>query len=171
MMDTIRTAANHIVVKIIFAIIILSFIFTGIGFFGFGGGNNARDAQQYIAKVNGEGINRAQFEAQVREVTSNSAGDPAFIKQLRRNVLYSQITNFLSYKFAEQLNANIGNERVKEFIKKQQMFFENGKFSNKKYLELLSANGYTPDSYGAGLKTSLQQQQVINALVNSSFVL
>ncbi|MFQ1007074.1 SurA N-terminal domain-containing protein [Gilliamella apicola] len=171
MMDTIRTAANHIVVKIIFAIIILSFIFTGIGFFGFGGGNNARDAQQYIAKVNGEGINRAQFEAQVREVTSNSAGDPAFIKQLRRNVLYSQITNFLSYKFAEQLNANIGNERVKEFIKKQQMFFENGKFSNKKYLELLSANSYTPDSYGAGLKTSLQQQQVINALVNSSFVL
>lgn len=171
MMDTIRTAANHIVVKIIFAIIILSFIFTGIGFFGFGGGNNSRDAQQYIAKVNGEGINRAQFEAQVREITSNSAGDPAFIKQLRRNVLYSQITNFLSYKFAEQLNANVSNERVKEFIKKQQMFFENGKFSNKKYLELLSANGYTPDSYGAGLKTSLQQQQVINALVNSSFVL
>ena len=171
MMDTIRTAANHIVVKIIFAIIILSFIFTGIGFFGFGGGNNARDAQQYIAKVDGEGINRAQFEAQVREITSSSAGDPAFIKQLRRNVLYSQITNFLSYKFAEQLNANISNESVKEFIKKQQVFFENGKFSNKKYLQLISENGYTPDSYGETLKTYLQQQQVINALVNSSFVL
>ena len=171
MMDTIRTAANHIVVKIIFAIIILSFIFTGIGFFGFGGGNNARDAQQYIAKVDGEGINRAQFEAQVREVTSSSAGDPAFIKQLRRNVLFSQITNFLSYKFADQLNANVSNERVKEFIRQQQVFFENGKFSNKKYLELLSANGYTPDGYGASLKTSLQQQQVINALVNTSFVL
>ena len=171
MMDTIRTAANHIVVKIIFAIIILSFIFTGIGFFGFGGGNNSRDAQQYIAKVNGEGINRAQFEAQAREITSSSAGDPAFIKQLRRNVLYSQITNFLSYKFAEQLNANISNESVKEFIKKQQVFFENGKFSNKKYLQLISENGYTPDSYGETLKTYLQQQQVINALVNSSFVL
>ena len=171
MMDTIRTAANHIVVKIIFAIIILSFIFTGIGFFGFGGGNNARDAQQYIAKVNGEGISRAQFEAQAREITSSSAGDPAFIKQLRRNVLYSQITNFLSYKFAEQLNANISNESVKEFIKKQQVFFENGKFSNKKYLQLISENGYTPDSYGETLKTYLQQQQVINALVNSSFVL
>ncbi|OTQ22809.1 hypothetical protein B6D22_06390 [Gilliamella apicola] len=171
MMETIRTAANHIVVKIIFAIIILSFIFTGIGFFGFGGGNNTRDAQQYIAKVNGEGISRAQFEAQAREITSSSAGDPAFIKQLRRNVLYSQITNFLSYKFAEQLNANISNESVKEFIKKQQVFFENGKFSNKKYLQLISENGYTPDSYGETLKTYLQQQQVINALVNSSFVL
>ena len=171
MMETIRTAANHIVVKIIFAIIILSFIFTGIGFFGFGGGNNARDAQQYIAKVDGEGISRAQFEAQAREITSSSAGDPAFIKQLRRNVLYSQITNFLSYKFAEQLNANISNESVKEFIKKQQVFFENGKFSNKKYLQLISENGYTPDSYGETLKTYLQQQQVINALVNSSFVL
>ncbi|WP_334319851.1 SurA N-terminal domain-containing protein [Gilliamella apicola] len=171
MMDTIRTAANHIVVKIIFAIIILSFIFTGIGFFGFGGGNNARDAQQYIAKVNGEGISRAQFEAQAREITSSSAGDPAFIKQLRRNVLYSQITNFLSYKFAEQLNANISNESVKEFIKKQQVFFENGKFSNKKYLQLISENGYTPDNYGETLRTYLQQQQVINALVNTSFVL
>ena len=171
MMDTIRTAANHIVVKIIFAIIILSFIFTGIGFFGFGGGNNARDAQQYIAKVDGEGINRAQFEAIARKVTSKSAGDPTFIKQLRRNILYSQITNFLSYKFAEQLNANISNERVKEFIRQDQEFFENGKFSNKKYLERISADGYTPDSYGASLKTFLKQQQVINALVNSSFVL
>ena len=171
MMETIRTAANHIVVKIIFAIIILSFIFTGIGFFGFGGGNNTRDAQQYIAKVNGEGISRAQFEAQAREITSSSAGDPAFIKQLRRNVLYSQITNFLSYKFAEQLNANISNESVKEFIKKQQVFFENGKFSNKKYLQLISENGYTPDNYGETLRTYLQQQQVINALVNTSFVL
>ncbi|MCT6867776.1 MAG: peptidyl-prolyl cis-trans isomerase, partial [Gilliamella apicola] len=116
-------------------------------------------------------ISRAQFEAQAREITSSSAGDPAFIKQLRRNVLYSQITNFLSYKFAEQLNANISNESVKEFIKKQQVFFENGKFSNKKYLQLISENGYTPDSYGETLKTYLQQQQVINALVNSSFVL
>lgn len=171
MMDTIRKAANNIVVKIIFAIIILSFIFTGIGFFGFGGSNKANDATLYIAKVDGEGISRAEFEARAKEVTSTSMGDPAFIKQLRRNVFYSEITNYLAYKFSQQLGANISNDQVKEFIRQQRIFFDNGKFSNEKYLDLLAANGYTPDTYGEGIRSSLQQQQVIDALINSSFVL
>ena len=69
MMETIRTAANSVVVKIIFAIIILCFIFTGVGFFGFGGSSNsANDEQLYIAKVDGEGISRAGFEEQAKRL-------------------------------------------------------------------------------------------------------
>lgn len=171
MMETIRTAANHIAVKIIFAIIILCFIFTGIGFLGFGGGNNAHDEQNYIAKVNGEGISRAEFEAQAKEVTSKSGGDISFIKQMRRNVLNYQIDNYLAYKFSQDLKSMISNDRVKDAIRSQKDFFENGKFNNQKYLDLLAENGYTPDSYAEIIRTVLQQQQVIDALVGSNFVL
>ncbi|MWN89150.1 hypothetical protein GQ597_00225 [Gilliamella sp. Pra-s65] len=172
MMETIRTAANNIAVKIIFAIIILCFIFTGVGFLGFGNGNNsAGDQQRYIAKVDGEGISRAEFEAQARTVTDKAGGNSAFIKQLRRNVLSYQIDNYLAYKFSQETGAVISSEQIKKFIIKQKEFFKNGKFDNQSYLSLLAENGFTPDSYAEIIKTVLQQQQVIDALTNSSFVL
>lgn len=56
MMDSLRTAANSLVLKIIFVIIIVSFILTGVSGYLIGGSNN------YAAKVNGQEISRAQFE-------------------------------------------------------------------------------------------------------------
>lgn len=173
MMEKIRTAANSLVVKIIFAIIILCFIFTGVGFLGFGGSNrNVNDEQLYIAKVDGEGIGRAQFEAQVKQQLNNiKGGDASFIKMVRRNVLAQQIDNYLAYQFSQKIHAAISNERVKDFIKQQKVFFVNGRFDNQNYLNVLAENGFTPDSYAEILKTSLQQEQVIDALVKTSFVL
>ncbi|MCO6544606.1 MAG: SurA N-terminal domain-containing protein [Gilliamella sp.] len=172
MMETIRTAANNIVVKIIFAIIIVCFIFTGVGFLGFGGGNtSALDQQKYIAKVDGDGISRAEFEAQARTVTANAGGDNFFIKQLRRKVLSYQIDNYLAYKFSQKIGAAISNDQIKKFIKKQKEFFKNGKFDNQTYLNLLAENNFTPDSYAEIIRTALQQQQVVNAITNSSFIL
>lgn len=173
MMEKIRTAANSLVVKIIFAIIILCFIFTGVGFLGFGGSSrNVNDEQLYIAKVDGEGIGRAQFEAQVKQQLNNiKGGDASFIKMVRRSVLAQQIDNYLAYQFSQKIHAAISNERVKNFIKQQKVFFVNGKFDNQNYLNLLAENGFTPDSYAEILKTSLQQEQVIDALVKTSFVL
>ncbi|MCX8580616.1 SurA N-terminal domain-containing protein [Gilliamella sp. B3482] len=173
MMEKIRTAANSLVVKIIFAIIILCFIFTGVGFLGFGGSSrNVNDEQLYIAKVDGEGIGRAQFETQVKQQLNNiKGGDASFIKMVRRSVLAQQIDNYLAYQFSQKIHAAISNERVKNFIKKQKVFFVNGKFDNQNYLNLLAENGFTPDSYAEILKTSLQQEQVIDALVKTSFVL
>ena len=172
MMETIRTAANSVVVKIIFAIIILCFIFTGVGFFGFGGsGNSANDEQLYIAKVDGEGISRAGFEEQAKQAIENTSGDASLIKMLRRNILAQQIDNYLAYQFADKINTAISNESIKNYIKQQRVFFIDGKFDNQNYLDLLAENGFTPDSYAEILKTSLQQQQVMDALVQSSFVL
>lgn len=56
MMDSLRTAANSLVLKIIFGIIIVSFILTGVSGYLIGGGNN------FAAKVNGQEISRGQFE-------------------------------------------------------------------------------------------------------------
>lgn len=171
MMETIRKAANHIVVKIIFAIIILCFIFTGIGFLGFGGGSNKNDEVNYVAKVDGEGISRSQFEAVAKEITSNTVGDNALLKRMRREVLFYQIDNYLAYKFSQTLKTVISNERVKDIIRQDRKFFDNGKFSNQKYKDLLVANGLDPDFYAEVFRSSLQQQQVMAALVNTDFAL
>ena len=55
MMDSLRTAANSLVLKIIFGIIIVSFILTGVSGYLIGGNN-------YAAKVNDQEISRGQFE-------------------------------------------------------------------------------------------------------------
>lgn len=172
MMETIRTAANSLVVKIIFAIIILCFIFTGVGFLGFGGGNATNDEQLYIAKVDGNGISRTGFEAQVQQILRNtSGGDASLNKEIRQNVLAQQIDNYLAYQFSQKIHAAISNERVRDYIRQQKVFFIDGKFDNQNYLNLLKVNGFTPDSYAEILRTSLQQEQVMDALVKSSFVL
>ena len=54
MMDNLRTAANSVVLKIIFGIIIISFILTGVSGYLIGGSNN------YAAKVNDQEIGRSQ---------------------------------------------------------------------------------------------------------------
>lgn len=166
MMETIRAAANHVAVKIIFAIIIISFIFTGV----FSGGNSARDEQIYIAKVDGEGISRAQFEAQASAESSRAMGDSTFIKQIRRDVLADQINNYLAYQLSKDLNLNISDDRLKEMISKQKEFFENGKFSNQKYLNLLAANNFTPEAYAESIRAAAQRQQLISSLIYSDFV-
>ena len=57
MMDNLRTAANSIVLKIIFGIIIVSFILTGVSGYLIGGGNN------YAAKVPGFRAGKALKDA------------------------------------------------------------------------------------------------------------
>jgi peptidyl-prolyl cis-trans isomerase D len=70
MMDNLRTAANSVVLKIIFGIIIVSFILTGVSGYLIGGSNN------YAAKVNDQEIGRSQFEnASERNRMQQQLGD------------------------------------------------------------------------------------------------
>ena len=56
MMDNLRAASNHVVLKIILGLIILSFVLTGVGNYLIGGNND------YAARVNGQEISRGQLE-------------------------------------------------------------------------------------------------------------
>ena len=66
MMDSLRTAANSLVLKIIFGIIIVSFILTGVSGYLIGGGNN------YAAKVNDQEISRGTRERSTASVIACS---------------------------------------------------------------------------------------------------
>ena len=92
MMDSLRTAANSLVLKIIFGIIIVSFILTGVSGYLIGGGNN------YAAKVNDQEISRGQFEnafnsernrmqQQLGDQYSELAVNEGYMKTLRQQVL------------------------------------------------------------------------------------
>ncbi len=176
MMDNLRTAANSLVIKIIFGIIIVSFILTGVSGYLIGGSAN------YAAKVNGQEISRGQFEnavasernrqqQQLGEQFSVLAGNEGYIKQMRQQVLSRMVDEALMDQYAKHLGLGISDEQIKEAIFKEPAFQNNGKFDNARYTSILNNMGMTPDQYAQALRNQLTTQQLINAVVGTDFML
>lgn len=176
MMDNLRTAANHVVLKIIFGIIIVSFILTGVGGYLTGGGAN------YAAKVNGQEIGRGQYEnavasernrqqQQLGDQFSALAANEGYMKQMRQQVLSRLIDEALMDQYAKHLGLGISDEQIKQAIFKEPAFQSNGKFDNARYNAIISNMGMTADQYAQALRNQLTTQQLINAVVGTDFML
>lgn len=176
MMDNLRTAANSLVIKIIFGIIIVSFILTGVSGYLIGGSAN------YAAKVNGQEISRGQFEnavasernrqqQQLGEQFSVLAGNEGYMKQMRQQVLSRMIDEALMDQYAKHLGLGISDEQIKQVIFKEPAFQNNGKFDNARYTAIISNMGMTADQYAQALRNQLTTQQLINAVVGTDFML
>lgn len=176
MMDNLRAAANHVVLKIILALIILSFILTGVGNYLIGGSGD------YAAKVNGQSIERAQLEQafqsersrmqqQLGEQFSALAGNEGHMQQMRRQVLSQLIDNMLLDQYAKKLGLSVSDDQIKDAIRKAPYFQTNGQFDNAKYLDLIGRMGYTADNFAQSMRQQLVNQQVIQAFGDFGFVL
>lgn len=176
MMDNLRAAANHVVLKIILALIILSFVLTGVGNYLIGGSGD------YAAKVNGQTIERAQLEQafqsersrmqqQLGEQFSALAGNEGYMQQMRRQVLSQLIDNMLLDQYAKKLGLAVSDDQIKDAIRKAPYFQTNGQFDNAKYLDLIGRMGYTADNFAQSMRQQLVNQQLIQAFGESGFVL
>ncbi|EGT3596077.1 TPA: peptidylprolyl isomerase [Serratia marcescens] len=176
MMDNLRAAANHVVLKIILALIILSFVLTGVGNYLIGGSGD------YAAKVNGQTIERAQLEQafqsersrmqqQLGDQFSALAGNEGYMQQMRRQVLSQLIDNMLLDQYAKKLGLAVSDDQIKDAIRKAPYFQTNGQFDNAKYLDLIGRMGYTADNFAQSMRQQLVNQQLIQAFGESGFVL
>ena len=176
MMDSLRTAANSLVLKIIFGIIIVSFILTGVSGYLIGGGNN------YAAKVNDQKISRGQFEnafnsernrmqQQLGDQYSELAANEGYMKTLRQQVLNRLIDEALLDQYARELKLGISDEQVKQAIFATPAFQVDGKFDNSRYNGILNQMGMTADQYAQALRNQLTTQQLINAIAGTDFML
>ncbi|MGI0466433.1 peptidylprolyl isomerase [Serratia marcescens] len=176
MMDNLRAAANHVVLKIILALIILSFVLTGVGNYLIGGSGD------YAAKVNGQTIERAQLEQafqsersrmqqQLGDQFSALAGNEGYMQQMRRQVLSQLIDNMLLDQYAKKLGLAVSDDQIKDAIRKAPYFQTNGQFDNAKYLDLIGRMGYTADNFAQSMRQQLVNQQLVQAFGESGFVL
>ncbi|SNY61842.1 peptidylprolyl isomerase [Enterobacter sp. CC120223-11] len=176
MMDSLRTAANSVVLKIIFGIIIVSFILTGVSSYLIGGNSD------YAAKVNGQEIGRAQYEnavasernrmqQQLGDQFSELASNENYMKTMRQQVLNRLIDESLLDQYAKHLNLGISDSQVKQAIFQTQAFQSNGKFDNQRFSAIVGQMGMTTDQYAQALRNQLVTQQLINAIVGSEFML
>ncbi len=176
MMDSLRTAANSLVLKIIFGIIIVSFILTGVSGYLIGGSVN------YAAKVNDQEISRGQFEnafagernrmqQQLGDQFSELAANEGYMKNLRQQTLNRLIDEALLDQYAREIGLSISDDQVKKAIFSTPAFQNNGKFDNTRYNAIVNQMGMTPDQYAQALRNQLTTQQLINAVVGTDFML
>ncbi|EXU76988.1 peptidylprolyl isomerase [Erwinia mallotivora] len=176
MMDNLRAASNHVVLKIILGLIILSFVLTGVGNYLIGGNGD------FAAKVNGQEISRSQLESafsnernrqqqMLGDQFSVLASNPGYMQQIRQQALSQLIDERLLDQYAKNLGLAIGDDQVKQAIFSQPAFQTDGKFDNSKYLGIINNMGFTADRYAEALRNQLTTQQLITAVTGTDFML
>ena len=176
MMERMREGASSIWVKIILGLIILSFVFAGVGSYLAGG------SEQVAAKVDDREISQREFEmayqnernrmqAQLGDYFSTLMGDPAYVQQFRRSVLDRMVNDLLIEQRANELGLRISDQQVRQTIVSMPEFQRDGVFDNEQYNALLRRSGLTPDMFAESMRTDLLRQQLLLAIQGSDFAL
>ncbi|MDR0806919.1 MAG: peptidylprolyl isomerase [Enterobacteriaceae bacterium] len=176
MMDNLRAASNSVVLKVILALIMLSFVLTGVGSYLGGSSNN------FAAEVNGQEIDRGKFEQsvsnernrlqqQLGEQFSQLAANEGYMKQMRQQVLNRMINELLLDQYAAKIGLAISDDQVKLAIQSSPEFATNGQFDNAKFRELLNRFMIPPEQYAEMMRKQLLTEQLLSAFAGSNFAL
>ncbi|UVK77342.1 MAG: periplasmic folding chaperone [Sodalis sp. Fle] len=176
MMNNLQAAAKHIVFKIIFGLVVVSFVLTGIGNYMMG------DSGDYAVKVNGQQISRAQLEQAVQnerhrqqesmgEQFFQLADNESYMHEICQQVLSQLIDEVLLDQYANTLGLVIGDDQIKQTIFAIPAFRTENKFDNNKFRAFIGNMGLTLDQYVLLMRKKMRSQQLIKGIVGSSFLL
>lgn len=176
MMDRLREGVNSIAVKIILGLIILSFVFAGVGSYIVGGSNNT------AAKVGNVEIGRGEFEqayqnernrmqAQLGDYFSNLLADPSYVESFRKSVLDRMVNDLLLEQHAESLGLRVSDAQVRTLILEMPQFQVAGKFDQEVYQTALRRAGFNAESFAEYLRRDLVRNQLLTAIQGSDFAL
>ncbi|MDT0595838.1 SurA N-terminal domain-containing protein [Glaciecola petra] len=160
----------------IVALIVVSFVFTGVGSYI---SSSATDA---VAIVNGEEISsasleiayeneRARLQGQFGEAINSLFESESYINQFRQDILQRLIDEELVAQKASQLGLRVSDQQIKETIAQMPEFQVMGQFDNENYLATLSRAGFTPTEFAEYMREQMSRQQLLNSLNGSSITL
>ncbi len=156
MLESIRNNAQSWGVKLLFAIIVLVFVFWGVGSF--------RDSgRRVVAKVDGQEIGMQEFvqkyqqqvealRRQQGEISSEQLKD----MDLKRQVLEEMINQRLIQAKAEELGLVVGSGQVRSRIRGMRVFQgDNATFDPTRYQGVLRMNNLSPAQFEADIRMDL----------------
>lgn len=173
MIEKMHERTNGLAFKIIFALVSLSFVITGIGT-GFIGHDSS------AVKVNGTAIGQQVFNAtksrqqsilnaQMGERFWDLLDDPEYANQFNQSILNGLIDDELLRQYAQELKLGISADQIKAEIVNSQIFQQNGKFSNDLYQQTLRSNGLSADGYAAVVNEGMLFSQIQEGIIGSNF--
>ena len=172
MLDKIRESASGWIVKVLFAIIIVVFVFA----FGLSGLNSTGDP--VLATVNDQVVTRAEFEtAYQRSAEAVSRSNPNIPREqlqspeFRKMVLGDLLSKKLLLAEADKLGISASDKEVFAGIAVQAAFKgADGKFNKDVYAATLRQNRMTPAQFEVDYKQELIMDKVKAAVASSASV-
>lgn len=167
--DTLRDGANGKIFKFLFWIIILSFIFAGVGNYLIPRlntdpvriGNYSITASQWNEQYNRQ---TQQLQRSYGVQAAALLEDPKYVRDLHLQVLDSMVSGTALNYAVYQSGIRIGDAQVREAISREQAFYQDGKFNNDLYLATLRNSGMSPEYYAEQLRLDLSSSTIVNPL-------
>ena len=172
MLQAIHDKVTGWIAWIIVAALVLVFALWGIDSY------MKSDAKVYAAKVNGVEISVPQLQRAIQNRKNQlrqSLGDkydPSLINDnaLRQQVLQQLINQELLVQAAQKSGMTISNGLLAAQIRSIDAFQDNGKFSEKRYQQLLARQGLTPPRFETQMRRSLLISQLAGGISDTAAV-
>lgn len=176
MLERIREGSQGPWAMAIIALIVLSFVFAGVGSYLTSPGTSA------VATVNGEEISaqeldrayqnqRAQMESQFGESVAQLFSSEEYLANFRRSALDRLISEKLIQQQASEIGLRVSDEQIRETIVQMPEFQFGGQFDNERFQTILRQNGFSPADFRNYLRIQMTQNQLAAALTTSAFAL
>ena len=161
MLGIMRKYKESIIIKIVFAVIVLSFI--GTIFLVWGRGDKASGSADYAAKVDRTRISIEEYQKsyyRLRSIYEQIYGrsmTPEMEKQanLKKLALDSLIDNLIVKKEAARMGVNVSKKELEDAIAAIPAFQKDGAFNFQQYQQTLKTNRMTPKEFEAAQEEEL----------------
>ena len=159
MATSIRKLSKSFFIKLLVGIIILPFVFWGMGDV-FRGGN-----QNVIATIDSKKLSTQEFMNYISRL--NLTKDQ--IKNLQKTDLIEQIlSEYIGRKIMaleiEELGVVVNDNALREIIKNDKLFYKNDKFSRIEYEKFLIKSGITAPQFEANIEEQEKRRQFLSSL-------
>jgi peptidyl-prolyl cis-trans isomerase D len=176
MLGIMRKYKSSIVIKIVFVVIVLSFI--GTIFLVWGKGGKGLDSSGYAAKVNGAKIPYEEFQRSyyrlrgMYEQINGKSLNPEMEKQLglKKLAIDSLIDTALVRKEAGRMGIKVSKDDIQKAIAAVPAFQKNGAFDFPQYQQVLRMNKLTTTQFEDGEEQDLLIQKARQKVQGSAVV-
>lgn len=164
MFEFLRKGASSIFAKIFLAIIIIVFVFWGIGSF-------TDYRKDIVAEVNRDKITLAQYQeyynfkySQLKQTLGDISQDDLQKMKFKDSVLEELVELKLLEQMAERYGVKVTEEELKYAITHTPAFQERGAFSQTKYQNFLRSLNLTQRTFEGLIRADLLRQKLFNLL-------
>jgi len=163
MLKFMRKYARSYLIKIIFGVIIIVFVF----YFGAG---SIREKETVIAEVGGFDVRDAEYresynqEVEIFRQLYRDKMDDKLLADLKEKVLSDIINKYILLSEAKKLGISVSEQEFADLIGSVEAFRKDGKFDRERYLAVLKQNRTDPEQFEKSQKTMLLLRKVVSII-------
>ena len=171
MLRFMRKYATGYLIKGIFGLIIVVFIFWGVG--------GMRDDEKTVAEIGSHKVSQMEYmEAYDRLVKMyrnifKDKFDESMAKtlKLRENAMNDLVDRYLLLDKAKEVGISVSSEEFRNYLNGIDAFKKDGKFNKQLYQEVLKANGFEPGRFETAEKMSMISTKMMNLIRDNGGVM